>query len=152
MTDSATATRDAASTMDAPGLTEQLDTAIRRYGLHVALVDHRGRWPVHMREQAGMRHQGAGGGLAHRLGQGDQALQDGIRPDAADAPPGRMIALAGDAAIEAVEQCAERGVRAAVVMTSGFGETDPVAGKAKEKLGWTPEITERLRGELARYP
>lgn len=48
-------------------------------------------------------------------------------------PEAAIVALAGDAAIEAVEQCAERGVRAAVVMTSGFGETDPVAGKAKEK-------------------
>jgi acyl-CoA synthetase (NDP forming) len=50
-----------------------------------------------------------------------------------DAPEAAIVALAGDAAIEAVEQCAERGVRTAVVMTSGFGETDPVAGKAKEK-------------------
>ncbi|HVY06446.1 MAG TPA: acetate--CoA ligase family protein [Burkholderiales bacterium] len=53
--------------------------------------------------------------------------------DLPDAPEAAIIALAGDAAIEAVEQCAARGVRAAVVMTSGFGETDPVAGKAKEK-------------------
>ncbi|MFN0040388.1 MAG: acetate--CoA ligase family protein [Burkholderiales bacterium] len=50
-----------------------------------------------------------------------------------DAPEAAIVALAGDAAIEAVEQCAQRGVRVAVVMTSGFGETDPVAGKAKEK-------------------
>ena len=49
------------------------------------------------------------------------------------APEAAIVALAGDAAIEAVEQCALRGVRTAVVMTSGFGETDPVAGKAKEK-------------------
>ncbi len=50
-----------------------------------------------------------------------------------DAPEAAIVALAGDAAIEAVEQCAQRGVKTAVVMTSGFGETDPVAGKAKEK-------------------
>ena len=50
-----------------------------------------------------------------------------------DAPEAAIVALAGDAAIEAVEQCAKRGVKTAVVMTSGFGETDPVAGKAKEK-------------------
>ena len=50
-----------------------------------------------------------------------------------DAPEAAIIALAGDAAIEAVEQCALRGVKTAVVMTSGFGETDPVDGKAKEK-------------------
>jgi acyl-CoA synthetase (NDP forming) len=53
--------------------------------------------------------------------------------DVPDAPEAAIVALAGDAAIEAVEQCARRGVKAAVVMTSGFGETDPVAGKAKEK-------------------
>ncbi|HEX4986627.1 MAG TPA: acetate--CoA ligase family protein [Burkholderiales bacterium] len=53
--------------------------------------------------------------------------------DVPDAPEAAIVALAGDAAIEAVEQCASRGVRTAVVMTSGFGETDPVAGKAKEK-------------------
>ncbi len=53
--------------------------------------------------------------------------------DLPDAPEAAIVALAGDAAIEAVEQCAQRGVRTAVVMTSGFGETDPVAGKAKEK-------------------
>ena len=53
--------------------------------------------------------------------------------DLPDAPEAAIVALAGDAAIEAVEQCARRGVKTAVVMTSGFGETDPVAGKAKEK-------------------
>ena len=53
--------------------------------------------------------------------------------DLPEAPEAAIVALAGDAAIEAVEQCAERGVKAAVVMTSGFGETDPVEGKAKEK-------------------
>jgi acyl-CoA synthetase (NDP forming) len=53
--------------------------------------------------------------------------------DVPDAPEAAIVALAGDAAIEAVEQCAARGVRTAVVMTSGFGETDPIAGKAKEK-------------------
>ncbi len=50
-----------------------------------------------------------------------------------DAPEAAIVALAGDAAIDAVEQCAQRGVRTAVVMTSGFGESDPVAGKVKEK-------------------
>ena len=49
------------------------------------------------------------------------------------APEAAIVALAGDAAIEAVEQCATRGVKTTVVMTSGFGETDPIAGKAKEK-------------------
>ncbi|HWA13170.1 MAG TPA: acetate--CoA ligase family protein [Burkholderiales bacterium] len=53
--------------------------------------------------------------------------------DLPDAPEAAIVALAGDAAIEAVEQCAARGVRTTVVMSSGFGETDPVGGKAKEK-------------------
>src|SRR5258706_2970459 len=53
--------------------------------------------------------------------------------DVPDAPEAAIVALAGDAAIEAVEQCAKRGVKTAVVMTSGFGETDPIGGKAKEK-------------------
>ncbi len=53
--------------------------------------------------------------------------------DVPDAPEAAIVALAGDAAIEAVEQCAARGVKTAVVMTSGFGETDPVGGKAKEQ-------------------
>jgi acyl-CoA synthetase (NDP forming) len=53
--------------------------------------------------------------------------------DLPEAPEAAIVALAGDAAIEAVEQCAAIGVRAAVVMSSGFGETDPVAGKEKER-------------------
>jgi acyl-CoA synthetase (NDP forming) len=53
--------------------------------------------------------------------------------DLPEAPEAAIVALAGDAAIAAVEQCAEIGVKSAVVMTSGFGETDPVAGKAKEQ-------------------
>jgi acyl-CoA synthetase (NDP forming) len=53
--------------------------------------------------------------------------------DLPDAPEAAIVALAGDAAITAVEQCALSGVKTAVVMTSGFGETDPIAGKAKEK-------------------
>jgi acyl-CoA synthetase (NDP forming) len=43
------------------------------------------------------------------------------------------VAVAGDNAIGAVEDCAARGVKVAVVMASGFGEVDAVAGKAKER-------------------
>lgn len=53
--------------------------------------------------------------------------------DLPEAPQAAIIALAGDAAVEAVEQCAGLGVKVAIVMTSGFGETDPGAGKAKER-------------------
>jgi len=52
--------------------------------------------------------------------------------DLPDVPEAAIVALAGDAAIAAVEQCAQLGVKTAVVMSSGFGETDAVAGKAKE--------------------
>jgi len=48
------------------------------------------------------------------------------------APEVAIIALPGDAAVDAVETCAGMGVKVAVVMTSGFGEVDAVDGKAKE--------------------
>jgi acetate---CoA ligase (ADP-forming) len=53
--------------------------------------------------------------------------------DLPEAPEVAIVVVPGDAAVEAVEQCAQLGVRAAIVMTSGFGETDAVAGKAKER-------------------
>jgi acetate---CoA ligase (ADP-forming) len=52
--------------------------------------------------------------------------------DLPEAPDAAVIALPGDAAIDAVQACADAGVKVAVVMTSGFGEVDPVGGKAKE--------------------
>jgi acetate---CoA ligase (ADP-forming) len=53
--------------------------------------------------------------------------------DLPEAPEMVIVAVAGDNAIGAVEDCAARGVRIAVVMASGFGEVDAVAGKAKER-------------------
>jgi acetate---CoA ligase (ADP-forming) len=53
--------------------------------------------------------------------------------DLPEAPEMVIIAVAGDNAIGAVEDCAAHGVKIAVVMASGFGEVDPVAGKAKER-------------------
>jgi acetate---CoA ligase (ADP-forming) len=53
--------------------------------------------------------------------------------DLPEAPDMTIVAVAGDNAIGAVEECAARGVRVAVVMASGFGEVDAVAGKAKER-------------------
>jgi acyl-CoA synthetase (NDP forming) len=53
--------------------------------------------------------------------------------DLPEAPDMAIVAVAGDNAIEAVEACAARGVKIAVVMASGFGEVDAVAGKAKER-------------------
>src|SRR3954453_9803416 len=53
--------------------------------------------------------------------------------DLPEAPEMVIVAVAGDNAIGAVEDCAARGVKIAVVMASGFGEVDSVAGKAKEQ-------------------
>uniref|UniRef100_Q07P19 CoA-binding domain protein n=1 Tax=Rhodopseudomonas palustris (strain BisA53) TaxID=316055 RepID=Q07P19_RHOP5 len=53
--------------------------------------------------------------------------------DLPEAPEMAIVAVAGDNAIGVVEDCAARGVKIAVVMASGFGEVDPVEGKAKER-------------------
>ena len=53
--------------------------------------------------------------------------------DLPEAPDMVIVAVAGDNAIGAVEDCAVHGVKVAVVMASGFGEVDAVAGKAKER-------------------
>ena len=48
------------------------------------------------------------------------------------APDLAVIAVAGDEAVRAVEECAAKGVQVAVVMTSGFGELGE-AGKAAQQ-------------------
>lgn len=53
--------------------------------------------------------------------------------DLPEAPEMVIVAVAGDNAIGAVEDCAKAGVKIAVVMASGFGEVDPIEGKAKER-------------------
>jgi acyl-CoA synthetase (NDP forming) len=53
--------------------------------------------------------------------------------DLPEAPDMAIVAVAGDNAIGAVEDCAAHGVKVAVVMASGFGEVDALAGKAKER-------------------
>jgi acetate---CoA ligase (ADP-forming) len=53
--------------------------------------------------------------------------------DLPEAPEMAIVAVAGDNAIGVVEECAAHGVKVAVVMASGFGEVDAVAGKAKER-------------------
>jgi acetate---CoA ligase (ADP-forming) len=50
-----------------------------------------------------------------------------------EAPEMVIVAVAGDNAIGAVDDCAAHGVKIAVVMASGFGEVDAVEGKAKER-------------------
>jgi acetate---CoA ligase (ADP-forming) len=51
--------------------------------------------------------------------------------DLPEAPELAVVAVAGEEAVRAVEACAARGVKAAVVMTSGFAETGE-AGLAKQ--------------------
>src|SRR5260370_11004695 len=53
--------------------------------------------------------------------------------DLPESPEMVIVAVAGDNAIGAVEDCAAHAVKVAVVMASGFGEVDAVAGKAKER-------------------
>src|SRR5438105_4810578 len=51
------------------------------------------------------------------------------------APPElAIVAIAGDEAVAAVEACAARGVKVAVVMTSGFGETGEEGRKAQSRM------------------
>jgi len=52
--------------------------------------------------------------------------------DTPEAPELAIVAVAGEDAVTAVEACAARGVKVAVVMTSGFGETG-ADGLAKQK-------------------
>ncbi len=50
-----------------------------------------------------------------------------------EVPEMAIVALPGDAAVAAVAECAALGVKVAVVMTSGFGETATAEGRAKER-------------------
>src|SRR5688572_24293831 len=49
--------------------------------------------------------------------------------DLPDVPDVAIIAVPGESAIAALEQCGDIGVKVAIVMSSGFGEADPVHGK-----------------------
>lgn len=53
--------------------------------------------------------------------------------DVPQAPDLAIIAVPGDAAVAALDECGEVGVKVAVVMTSGFGEADPEHGKEQER-------------------
>src|SRR6202161_4526906 len=53
--------------------------------------------------------------------------------DLPEAPEMVIVAVPGDNAMGAVEECAPPGVKIAVVRASGFGEVDAIAGKAKER-------------------
>lgn len=53
--------------------------------------------------------------------------------DVPETPDLVIVAVPGDNAVAAVEDCAARGVKAAIVMSSGFGETAAPEGKSKER-------------------
>jgi acyl-CoA synthetase (NDP forming) len=54
--------------------------------------------------------------------------------DTPEAPELAVVAVAGAEAVRAVEACAARGVRVAVVMTSGFGETGPEGAQLQQVM------------------
>ena len=54
--------------------------------------------------------------------------------DVPEAPELAVIAVAGDEAVRAVEECAAKGVKVAVVMTSGFGEIGPEGKAAQARM------------------
>ena len=51
-----------------------------------------------------------------------------------EAPELAVIAVAGEEAVRAVEDCAAKGVQVAVVMTSGFGETGAEGKAAQDRM------------------
>lgn len=51
-----------------------------------------------------------------------------------ETPEVAIIAVPGDGALAAVRECAQMGVRAAVMFSSGFGETSDPAGIEKQRL------------------
>lgn len=77
-------------------------------------------------------------GLVHPINRNRNVVQ-GVRAlpdlDAIDTPPDvAVIAVAGDDAVAAVAACAKRGVRAAIVMSSGFGEIGARGRAAQEAM------------------
>lgn len=53
--------------------------------------------------------------------------------DVPDAPELAIIAVPGESAMEALDTCGRMGVKVAILMASGFGESDPEHGKALER-------------------
>lgn len=77
----------------------------------------------------------------------NRATTQGVRSyprlaDLPEAPEVAIVAVAGAAAIDALEECGAAGVKVAVVMSSGFSESDPVGGKAVER-----RMVERARAQ-----
>ena len=57
--------------------------------------------------------------------------------DLPEAPELVIVAVAGDEAVRAVESCAARGVKVAVVMASGFGETGEPGRRVQDAMAQT---------------
>jgi acyl-CoA synthetase (NDP forming) len=57
--------------------------------------------------------------------------------DLPEAPELAIVAVAGDEAVRAVESCAAHGVKVAVVMASGFGETGEAGRRVQEAMART---------------
>jgi acyl-CoA synthetase (NDP forming) len=77
-------------------------------------------------------------GTIHPINPGRAEVQ-GVKavPRLADldrAPDVAVIAVPGEAAVEALDQCGEIGVKVAVMMTSGFGETGPEGKQAERAM------------------
>ncbi|MGY2049613.1 acetate--CoA ligase family protein [Methylobacterium sp. JK268] len=53
--------------------------------------------------------------------------------DLSRAPDLAIVAVPGEAAVAALDACGAMGVKVAIMMASGFGETDPEHGKAAER-------------------
>jgi acyl-CoA synthetase (NDP forming) len=57
----------------------------------------------------------------------------GVR-DLPEAPELAYVAVAGQEAVQAVKDCADRGVKAALVISAGFGETGPEGRAAQDEM------------------
>jgi acyl-CoA synthetase (NDP forming) len=77
-------------------------------------------------------------GAIYPVNAARQTVQDlAAYPDIGSVPKApelAIVAVAGEEAVRAVEACAARGVKVAVVMTSGFGETGEAGRKAQDRM------------------
>ncbi|MEZ5657453.1 MAG: acetate--CoA ligase family protein [Burkholderiaceae bacterium] len=94
--------------------------------------DKVGGRPIHYMRKHGYR------GRVYPINPGREQVQ-GLRsyPDLAalpEVPELAVIVVSGEAAISAVEQCARLGVRAAIVIASGFGEVDAAGARAQQRM------------------
>ena len=55
-----------------------------------------------------------------------------------EVPDAAVIAVPGQLAVDAVKECAAAGVKLAIVMASGFGETSPTPSARRRSARWSP--------------